>query len=64
MASGLYAYGSESENSQTGSSLDFAKDCEYITAKRHEELTALCRQIGKMLGKMINNPGPFLISDR
>ncbi len=54
----------DGENSETDSSLDFAKDCEYITAERHEELTALCRQIGKMLGKMINNPGPFLISDR
>lgn len=52
------------ENSETDASLDFAKDCEYITVERHEELTALCRQIGKMLGKMINNPGPFLISDR
>ena len=54
----------DGENSETDSSLDFAKDCEYITAERHQELTAVCRQIGKMLGSMINRPGPFLISER
>ena len=53
----------DGENSETDSSLDFAKNCKYITAERHEELTVVCRQIGKMLGSMINNPGPFLISD-
>ena len=26
----------------------------------HAELTALSKQIGKMLGSMIKNPGPFL----
>jgi four helix bundle protein len=54
----------DGENSETDSSLDFAKACEYITTERHQELTAVCRQIGKMLGSMINNPGPFLIADR
>ena len=54
----------DGENSETDSSLDFARDCEYITAEHHKELTAICQQIGKMLGSMINNPGPFLISDR
>src|SRR5438477_1086785 len=54
----------DGENSETDSSLDFAKDCEYITAERHQELTAVCRQIGKMLGSMINRPGSFLISER
>ena len=54
----------DGENSETDSSLNFAKDCEYITAERHQELTAVCSQIGKMLGSMINKPGPFLISDR
>jgi len=54
----------DGENSETDSSLDFAKDCEYIQAEQYEQLTAVCRQIGKMLGSMINNPGPFLISDR
>ncbi len=54
----------DGENSETDSSLDFAKGCNYITAKHHEELTAVCREIGKMLGSMINNPGSFLISNR
>ena len=54
----------DGENSETDSSLDFAKDSGYITPQDHEYLTALCREIGRMLGTMINNPGPFLISDR
>ena len=53
----------DGENSETDSSLDFAKDSRYITAEQHAELTSLCQEIGKMLGSMINNPGPFLISD-
>jgi len=54
----------DGENSETDSSLDFAKDCGYISAAQHQDLTSLCREIGKMLGSMINRPGPFLISDR
>ena len=54
----------DGENSETDSSLDFARDCGYITAELHQELTAVCRQIGKMLGSMINKPGPFLIAER
>ncbi len=54
----------DGENSETDSSIDFAKDCGYLTTEQHEHLTDLCRQIGKMLGTMINNPGPFLVSDR
>ncbi len=50
----------DGENSETDSSLDFAKDCEYIDAGQHAELTGLCNEIGKMLGSMINNPKPFL----
>jgi four helix bundle protein len=51
----------DGENSETDSSLDFAKDCGYITVEQHAELTSLCQEVGKMLGSMINNPGPFLI---
>jgi hypothetical protein len=32
----------------------------YITAECHKELTALCHEVGRMLGSMIKNPGPFL----
>jgi four helix bundle protein len=54
----------DGENSETNSSLDFAQECGYITTEQHAELTSLGQEIGKMLGSMINNPGPFLISDR
>ena len=50
----------DGENSETDSSLDFAKDCRYIT-REHHELTSLSQEIGKMLGGMIRNPGAFLI---
>ena len=53
----------DGENSETDSSLDFAKDCRYITDEQHVELTSLSRQIGKMLGTMIKTPRAFLISD-
>ena len=54
----------DGENGETDSSLDFAKDCGYITNEQHIQLITLCQEIGRMLGSMINNPGPFLISDR
>ncbi len=54
----------DGENSETDSALDFAKDCGYISAAQHEELTLLCQEIGKMLGSMINRHVLFLISDR
>jgi len=52
----------DGENSETDSSLDFAHDCDYITAEQHAELTALNSEIGKMLGSMIKAPSSFLIS--
>lgn len=54
----------DGENSETDSPLDFARDSEYISAERHQELAGVCRQIGKMLGSMINNPSPLLTSHR
>jgi four helix bundle protein len=53
----------DGENSETDSSLDFAKDCHYITGAEHAELTSLSGEVGKMLGSMIRNPHSFLISD-
>ena len=52
----------DGENSETDSSLDFAKDCGYITVEQHKQMTALCAEAGKMLGSMIHNPSSFLIS--
>ena len=54
----------DGENSETDSCLDFAKDCGYITPEWHKELTAACRQIGRMLGSMIKKPDSFLMADR
>src|SRR5687768_18034541 len=51
----------DGENSETDSSLDFARDCRYITPECHAKLVGLCQQIGKMLGSMIKNPAPFLV---
>ena|SRR5688572_3049822 len=53
----------DGENSETESSLDFAKDCGYLTAAEHRESARLSREIGKMLGAVIRNPAPFLIRD-
>lgn len=52
---------SDGENSETDSSLDFAKDCGYITSDQHRHLADTTHEIGRMLGSMINNPGSFLI---
>jgi four helix bundle protein len=52
----------DGENSETDTSLDFAMDCGYISAEEHRELTARCAEVGRMLGSMIQNPTPFLIS--
>src|SRR5215210_5397555 len=52
----------DGENSETDSSLDFAKDCRYITDKEHHELVCLSLEIGKMLGSMIKAPRSFLLT--
>jgi four helix bundle protein len=53
----------DGENSETDSSLDFAVKCGYISVEQHRDLTATCEEVGRMLGSMIKNPHPFLISD-
>lgn len=54
----------DGENSETDSSLDFAKDCSYITPAQHAKLTGLSREIGRMLGAMLKDPTPFLLRNR
>lgn len=54
----------DGENSETDSSLDFAKDCGYISSEQHTILIEMVTEVGKMLGAMINNPIPFLIMDK
>ncbi|HMO86941.1 MAG TPA: four helix bundle protein [Lacipirellulaceae bacterium] len=50
----------DAENSETDASLDFARDCGYISLEQHATLARSCQEIGKMLGAMIRNPEPFL----
>src|SRR5436309_4472564 len=53
----------DGENSETDSSLAFARDCGFITVEQHRDLAFTSQEIGRMLGSMIKNPRPFLISD-
>ena len=53
---------SDGENGETDTSLDFAKDCCYITTQDHQKLTGMCDEIGKMIGSMILNPESFLLT--
>ena len=52
----------DGENGETDTSLDFARDCGYITADEHADLTGRITEVGKMLGSMIQNPDPFLLN--
>ena len=54
----------DGENSETDTSLDFAKDCGYISPQEHRDLVARCEEVGKMLGSMIQRPDPFLAAPR
>ena len=51
----------DGESNETDTSLDFAKDCGYITSEQHGFLTELNREVGRMLGSMTSNPEPFLL---
>lgn len=50
----------DGENSETDSLLDFARDCDYISNEMYVELISLCKEVGKMLGSMLNNPKAFV----
>jgi four helix bundle protein len=52
----------DGENSETDTSLDFAKDSGYITEQQHTECVSLCSEVGKMLGSMIQHPDKFLLT--
>ena len=50
---------SDGENSETAVWLDFALECDYISNKIHKSLISECKEIGKLLNYMINNPEKF-----
>ena len=51
----------DGENSETESSLDFAKDCQYIDNETYKELVSINNEVGRMLGSMIKSPESFII---
>jgi four helix bundle protein len=52
----------DGENSETDTSLDFALNCKYISRDEHQHSIQQCQEIGRMLGAMIRNPKPFLLT--
>ncbi len=52
----------DGENSETDTWLDYAKDCGYLSCAQHASLTDLASQVGKMLGSILKNPKPFLLT--
>jgi four helix bundle protein len=54
----------DGENSETDTSLDFSKDCNYLSPDEHKDLSARCAEVGRMLGSIIQNPTPFLSHPR
>jgi four helix bundle protein len=54
---------SDGENSETDSSLDFARDCEYTSTDEHRALTSKCAEIGRMLSGMMKKSSSFLSHD-
>ena len=51
----------DGESNETDTSLDFARDCGYITVTEYDDLAAQNRSVGRMLGSMIKDPSGFLI---
>jgi four helix bundle protein len=51
----------DGENSETGSSLDFARDCKYISTDQHRLLTSKCAEIGRMLNGMMKKSSSFVL---
>jgi four helix bundle protein len=52
----------DGENAETDTWLDFALNGEYLNKETHRRLSALCAEVGKMLGSMMNDPKPFLLT--
>ena len=52
----------DGESNETDTSLDFAKDGGLISEVSHSTLVALNDEVRRMLGAMIDNPYPFLIT--
>ena len=48
------------ENSETAVWIDFAKDCGYITAQQHGQLSQVSTRVGRRIGAMMKNSEQYL----
>jgi hypothetical protein len=48
-------------DSETDTWLDISMGCGHLSAEQHKKSAEQCSLIGNILGKMINNPDPFII---
>jgi four helix bundle protein len=53
----------DAESNETDSSLDFAKDCGFITPEEHGRSVCQCSEVRRIIGAMLNDPSPFLLKD-
>ena len=51
----------DSENGETETWLDFAFDCGYLSKSDHARFVEDCKEVGAMLGSMINDPSSFIL---
>jgi len=52
----------DGENAETDTWLDFAKECGYLQLDTYARLVETCHNVGRMLGAMLKNPAPFLLT--
>ena len=50
---------SDGEATETQVWLDVSKDCGYMSSETHAQLIAEYKEVGSMLGHMIQNPNKF-----
>ena len=50
----------DAEATETQVWLDFARDCGYLSQEVHTQLTAGYEELGRMFGKMMNDPRKFM----
>ncbi len=55
---------SDAEATETQVWLDFARDCEYLSAEHHNELMARYKEVGRMLSAMMERPERFAPAPR
>jgi four helix bundle protein len=51
------------EANETDSSLDFARDCGYISNEAHQRFVEKCTEVRRMLGGMMKKPEVFIITE-